>query len=155
MPISQTEISAACVAMAEAIYNQLHAKLYPPLKQKVDAARKKIAEADLEKDQKEKALQAWQQPDPLQEAEQSWRDLSGAIATGIVQYITDNMKITGIHTAGNINATVNGNTEKANLPQGGEHYHALALTAVQQDVAFVQSDDGTGHIAWKLAEPHP
>lgn len=67
-------------------------------------------------------------PQDLENIRSGWRKLAVAIATGVIEHIKANMEIFGIQTQGNVSAAVTGNT------------------AVQNDVIFTQSNDGTGRV---------
>lgn len=141
MPVSPQEIDAACAGMADAIYQELYSRLYPPLEETVSAARAALAIDPV-------ALEKWDEsPTPLEQAVQSWHDLADAIAHGVVPYLTANMKIVDIQTTGEVNASVSGNTQNQ-VMVGAEHHHPVTLTAAQTPVTFRESGDGTGHVAW-------
>ena len=91
----------ASSGLAGAIYAQLDGMLSPPLAD--DAAT-------------------------LAAAQDGWRKLALAIATGVVQHLVANLEVRGVQTAGSVSAPVaNG-------------------VAVQNGVLFSQSNDGTGRV---------
>ncbi len=67
-------------------------------------------------------------PEDMETIRNSWRNLAFAIAAGVIEHIKLNMVIKEITTQGNISATVSGNT------------------ATQENVVFIQNNDGTGLI---------
>jgi hypothetical protein len=77
---------------------------------------------DAEGEAKVKAQEA------LDEARNGWKKLSFAIATGVIEHIKSHMVIKEITTQGDINATVSGGT------------------ATQENVVFIQNNDGTDHV---------
>jgi hypothetical protein len=139
MPVSQKEIDDACAGMAQAIFEQI--KIH--LTEQLTAAFQPIPAAirpDLD--------------DTVRQAEPSWHALATAIATGVVTYLTTNMKIIDIKTTVPIHPTVQGDTGATTI-DGHEHLHTVGLVGVQTETLFTQSDDGTGHITWKLPESPP
>ena len=88
--------------LTKAIYDQLDTLLSPPLQK--DATT-------------------------LASAQDGWRKLAFAIATGVVQHVLANLEVRGVQTAGSISAPVaNG-------------------VATQANVTFSQSNSGTGRVA--------
>lgn len=71
---------------------------------------------------------------------EGWQKLADAIAKGVVEYISQHMTISGIKTEG----VVAGQTA-ADDPVG--HQHTINLK-IEGPTAFVQSNDGTGHVGW-------
>ncbi|WP_347275090.1 hypothetical protein [Candidatus Kuenenia sp.] len=65
-------------------------------------------------------------PQDLENIRKGWRKLAVAIAAGVIEHITANMEVFGVQTQGNVSAAVTGST------------------AVQNNVIFTQSNDGTG-----------
>lgn len=74
---------------------------------------------------------------------ESWKKLSFAIATGVINHILSNMEIIDIKTQGNISANVSGQT---GLTLPGPHQHSISLSAIQNTVVFTQSNDGIEHV---------
>jgi len=83
--------------------------------------------------------------DDMETIRDSWKKLSYAVAKGVVSHITSNMEIYDIHTQGNINTTVSGNSSAA-LSGSLTHGHSIHLAGEQPNVEFTQNDDGTGHV---------
>ncbi|MEI7770102.1 MAG: hypothetical protein WCI67_08955 [Chloroflexales bacterium] len=134
MPVTPAEIQTACDGMAEGIFDQMKIQL---------KAQLAVAFATIPEDIR---------PDldaEVKKAEPSWSALATAIATGVVQYLTANMKITNIKTSVPIHPTVQGQTALATI-DGHDHGHTVSLTGAQADTIFTQSDDGTEHIRWKI-----
>ncbi len=117
--------------MTMAIYTEMDNQLATLLKDAIDNAL-----SDEEKDAAE---------DALKDARESWKKLSFAIAKGVVDHITTHMEIYNIHTQGNINTTVSGNSAAA-LSGSLNHDHSIHLAGEQPNVEFIQNDDGTGHV---------
>lgn len=115
--------------MSQAIFQEMDDQLSPPLQKAVDEAPD---------DTVKKGAQT-----ALDEARNSWRKLSYAIAKGVVDHITANMEIVGIETQGDVNTSVQGATGSADPAR---HLHTVNLTGEENDVIFVQSNDGTGHV---------
>lgn len=115
--------------MTLAVYTEMDNQLSPPLKEAI-----KEAKEDFEKKAAEKALE---------DARESWKKLAFAIARGVVEYIKSDMEIYGIETKGEINAKVNGYTERTNP---GNHRHDVDLSVEPNSVELMQSNDGTGHV---------
>jgi hypothetical protein len=93
--------ASAGSGLAGAIYDQLDAVLSPPL-------------ADDEA--------------TLAAAQDGWRNLALAIATGVVEHLVANLEVRGVQTTGSVSAPVaNG-------------------VAVQSGVLLTQSNDGTGRV---------
>ena len=120
MPLD-TGSEQADSGMSQAIYQELDRLLSPPLQDAVGDAQ---------------AVQA-----TLDGARAGWKKLSYAIAKGVIEHLKANMEIVGIQAQGNINAPVQGNTSLVN-----GHQHGVDLTAVQNNAAFTQSNDGPGHV---------
>ena len=116
------------MSMGKAIYEQIVAALSPDFQETIKAIDKAPAE------QKE-ALQ-----DAFNKSQASWQKLADAIAKGVVEYISQHMTISGIKTKG----VVAGQTA-ADDPVG--HQHTINLK-IEGPTAFVQSNDGTGHVGW-------
>lgn len=114
--------------MSQAIFQEMDRFLSPPLQDAIDAAE---GEA-------KNAVQA-----ALDGARQGWRQLSYAIARGVIEHLTANMEIFGIQTQGDVNTVVRGNTAAA-IPSN--HVHSVNLSGAQDDVVFTQNNDGTGHV---------
>ena len=85
--------------MAKAIYDELYALLSPPL--------------------------CGFKPADLEKAKEGWQKLAYAISKGVINHITANMEIKGIHTWGDVIGS------------------GVNVTGV----TFTQSDDGKGHVA--------
>lgn len=81
--------------------------------------------------------------DAIKESQDAWRKLAFAIATGVINHLTSNMEIFGIQTRGDVNASVQGNTELSNP---GNHQHNVNLSGVHNNLTLTQSNDGTGHV---------
>ena len=120
---------AADSGMAKAIYDQMDLLLSPHLvaavEQATGDARKQAQEA-------------------LDGARDGWRKLSFCIATGVISHLRSNLEITGVQTAGAVNAPVSGQTGPAAPSQ---HQHQVGLAAAQAGVTFTQSNSGTGLVA--------
>ncbi len=110
----------ATSGMTKAIFGHVDAALSPPLQQAIDDAATPDDKAAATK--------------TLEDARGSWRKLSFAVASGVVEDMRDNLDVKGVQTRG----TVSGNTAPA--PDG--HLHAISLSGV----TFTQSNDGTGHV---------
>ncbi|GAA2624003.1 hypothetical protein [Paractinoplanes durhamensis] len=119
---------AADQGMAGAIFGHVDAVLGKPLQDKADAATgdAKVAAQKM-----------------LDEARVKWRELSFAIAAGVVEYLRTNLEIHGVRTGGAVAATVAGQTESS-APSA--HRHGIGVTASQAGVVFVQTNDGVGLI---------
>lgn len=107
----------ATLGMTGAIYDQIRAVMEPDLEE--------LSEDD------------------LNAIREGWKKLSYAISKGVIEHIKSNMDIYGIETRGDVNATVQGNTE---LSDPGSHLHNVNLAGEQSDIVFTQSNDGTGHV---------
>lgn len=81
--------------------------------------------------------------DDLKNIQDGWRKLAYSIAQGLIGYIETDLEIAGIRTSGNVSVPVNGETQAAGQDN---HVHVINLTGIQNDVVFVQSNDGTGHV---------
>lgn len=79
-----------------------------------------------------------EEPD-MEPIREGWRNLSFAVASGVIEHLIANLEIAGIETQGSINAEVDGNTETAN-----GHNHPVSLNATQNNVLFLQNNDGPG-----------
>jgi hypothetical protein len=108
---------SASTGMAKAIYDQLRAVMEPGLGE-LDAS----------------ALNAMRE---------SWKKMAFAISKGVIDHIKTNMEIFGIETQGDVNTSVKGNTGTGHP---NNHYHNVDLNGEEEDVLFVQSNDGTGHV---------
>lgn len=115
--------------MSLLIYRELERLLSPPL-------LKAIAEAGTE-EQREKSEEA------LVKARIGWKKISYAIAKGVIDHFISSMEIFGIETKGDVETSVKGKTETV---PGFEHQHDVDLEGKQEDVVFIQSNEGTGLI---------
>ena len=146
MPAAQQEIATACTGMAEVILEQMKLLLRKQLEKAFSAIPEKIR-PDLD--------------DEVAKAEESWRALSAAIATGVVTFLSDHLLIAGIQTTGSVNSTVTGTTGQplVDPPNGTAgapitdaivaHHHTVSGTGTQTGILFEQTGDGTGHVSWK------
>jgi hypothetical protein len=115
--------------MSKSIYAEIDELLSPPLLKAIQDAP-----SDDVKQEAQIALVA---------ARQGWQKLSYAIAKGVIDHIKANIEIFGIETQGDINTSVRGDTGKG-LPNN--HSHNVNLNGQEEDVIFIQSNDGTGHV---------
>lgn len=132
MPLYYGKIPDIPMGMTLAIYTEMDNQLSPPLIDAVDNAQ-----SDEERDAAEKALN---------DARNTWKKISYAIAKGVVEHIIANMEIYGIQTQGEIDTAVSGETDQA-LESPYKHGHSLIHSSGEQEnVVFTQSNDGTGHV---------
>lgn len=115
--------------MSKLIYVEIDKLLSPPLLKAIQDA----SSDDIEQEA-QKALIA---------ARQGWQKLSYAIAKGVIDHIKTNIEIFGIETQGDVNTSVKGTTGTG---YPNSHYHNVDLSGEEEDVIFVQSNDGTGHV---------
>lgn len=113
--------------MSHEIYKEINKELSPPLQVAIDNAK-----SDDEKKSAE---------DILTETRILWKNLSLAVAKGVINHIISNMEIKGIISQGNVNTSVSGNTDSASP---NNHTHTVNLSGEEQDVIFKQNNDGTG-----------
>jgi hypothetical protein len=113
--------------MAKAIFAPMDQLLSPPLQTAVDNATGAA---------KAVAQQA------LNNARTNWKQLAFAIATGVINHITQNMEIVDIQTTGDVAAVFTGITGPA---PPGPHTHPITLTAAESSVTFTQSGSSLGH----------
>jgi len=118
----------ASSGMSKAIYTEMDKVLSPPLVKAVDDASEET------KPGTQKALD---------EARRNWKQMSFAIATGVIAHLKESMEITGIQTSGDVSANVSGSTGPI---APGPHVHTVALTATQQALMFKQTGSTLGHV---------
>lgn len=83
-------------------------------------------------------------PASLEEAQKGWKNLSFAIATGVINHILDNMEIKGVTVIGDVASTVAGDTKPADPD---DHKHGVNLSGTATNVVFTQNNDGDGLVA--------
>lgn len=77
------------------------------------------------------------------EAAEQRRKTFIAISTGVIQHLTANLEVYGIHCQGDIHPSVTGNTGTA---APSNHAHGVNLTGSENGVVFTQNNDGAGHV---------
>jgi hypothetical protein len=73
----------------------------------------------------------------------NWKKTAFAVATGVIQHLTANLEVYGVHCQGSIQPSVSGNTGAA---PPNNHVHSVGLTGTQSNVEFIQNNDGVGHV---------
>ncbi len=82
------------------------------------------------------------EPDALADARAAWRQLSHAIADGVITHLTEHLEVIGVQTGGDVVVTSAGTSAGAEPTSG--HTHALDIA--DGDLSGVFDQVGSGRV---------